>query len=242
MKLSTKCAPVGAALALALAPAALAAKSSPAVSVRIEGKAKTLLPTTVVHPGTGSITKHHAPKGACPADSAQGALDRATHGRWTGPWSKAYREYLITSVLGEKYGAAAKYFWEIFAGNRAATAGACEIKARPGQKLLFAAVPLADVAAYPLTIAGAPATATVGHPFTVTVEAYDAKGKPHPLAGASVTGAGVSAATTDATGQATVTATTAGPLVLTADHGSTKKGKESFGYVRAETGSISVAG
>ena len=123
----------GAALAasLVVAPgAALRAAGGAERTIRIEGKAKTLLATTKAVGEAGSITKGGAPKGACPGDTAQGALDVATHHRWSGKWSDSYDEYEIITILGDTE-SGTKSYWEIFVNNVAATSGACEIKLAP---------------------------------------------------------------------------------------------------------------
>ena len=73
-------------IALAVSGVALAAGSGPAVSVQVKTSSKTLLNATGVHGEKGSITKGKTPKGKCPGSSAAGALDAATHGRWTGKY------------------------------------------------------------------------------------------------------------------------------------------------------------
>ena len=92
MKMLQKSAPFGAALVLVLVPSAALAASGTPVSVRIEGQSKTLLAAKTVLVRSGSVTKNHAPRGACPAKSAAGALDAATHHRWSGSWSGGKRK------------------------------------------------------------------------------------------------------------------------------------------------------
>jgi hypothetical protein len=156
------------------------------VTVRIEGKARTLLPATQVRTHSGSITRGGAPTGACPSTSAQGALDVATHHHWSGKWFASFQEYEIFNILGD-IESGTRSFWEIFVNNVAATAGACEIALHRGEQLLFAVAPATGPVVFPLSVI-APHTATVGHSFTVKVLGYDAKGKAHPLAGAEVGG------------------------------------------------------
>jgi hypothetical protein len=179
------------------------------VSVRIEGKTRTLLPATRVRTHSGSITRFGAPKGECPATSAQGALDVATNHRWKGIWSTQFGpEYEITSVLGETHSFSSKYFWEIFVNNVSASTGACEIALHRGEHLLFAVAPSSGGPVFPLSVI-APDTAAVGHPFTVKVIGYDAKGRSHPLRGAEVDGK-----RTDSHGTAQIDPTSAGRLTL----------------------------
>lgn len=210
-----------------------------AVTVRVEGKTRTLLPANVVHVGSGWITRGGAPKGACSSDSAAGALDRATHHRWGGSFDPSFSDYLIDSILGEKYGSKANYYWEIFAGNVAASTGACGIKPHRAEQLLFAAVPLTDYGDYPLAITGAPRKVAAGRSFTIKVVYYDATGKARPIAGAALTSAGHTVKT-NSRGLATVTSDKAGTLVLRATHGDTRKGGHQYGYVRAAAVRVSV--
>ena len=207
----------GACIALALTPAAAVAAGPTTVSVRIEGKTRTLLPATNVRTRFGSITKGGAPAGACPATTAAGALDVATHHRWQ---SGAYGAYglSVTSVLGESHPFTSTYYWSIFVNDRFASAGICGLKLHRGEQLLFAAVPDKGTE-YPIVLS-TPAHATSGQAFTVKATYFGAKGA-KPLAGVSVKGGGV----TNQQGMTTVTAATAGKLQLTASR---------TGYIRAE--------
>ena len=209
--------------AATVVPEAVASGSLPKVTVRIEGKTKTLLAASSVQTRSGSITKGGAPSGACPSASAQGALDVATKGKWSGTYSSKYQEYFITKILGDSETSKTAY-WEIFVNNVAASTGACQIKLKSGDQLLFAVVPSSPTE-YPIGLK-APKTATAGKAFKVTVLGYDAKGKATPLAGATVT-AGSQAQTSSASGVVTLTDAKAGTLTVQA-------GKT--GYVRDETG------
>jgi len=115
--------------------AALAASSAgPAVTVRVKTPTKTLVNATV-HGETGSITKGGTPKGKCPGASAAGALDAATHGRWTAKYDSSLKDVFITSILGVK--PKSHQFWKIIVDGKAASTGACEVKLHAGEKLLF---------------------------------------------------------------------------------------------------------
>jgi hypothetical protein len=130
---------VAAAVGLAAVPVALAASSAPAsVTVRIEANAKTLLAATSVKTTIGSITRGGAPAGSCPSTSAQGALQKATQGKWVGSWYKKYDEYYITGILGHT---PEKSYWAIYVNGKYATAGACEIPLKRGDAVLFAVIP-----------------------------------------------------------------------------------------------------
>ena len=225
----------GATLMLAALPAAAGATN---VTVRVEGHNKALLAPRTVHVRSGWITRYGAPRGKCPASSAQGALDAATSHRWRGTWTTQFGpEYEVTSILGETHSFSSKYYWEIFTNNVAATAGGCEIKLHRGETLLFAAVPQSVVTQYPLGVS-VPSRVIAGRPFDVKVVYYNAKGKARPLANAKVTLGGISAepvphggvtAKTNAKGIARVTESHAGLMDVTAS----KAGSSKVGYIRA---------
>jgi len=172
------------AAALVAVPAALAASSAgpTTVTVRVEGQARTLLPATTVKTAAGSITRGGAPAGKCPATSAQGALQDATHGRWTGSWSKQYSEYYLTGILGQTE-STAKYYWAIYINNAYAESGACEIPLKKGDTVLFAVVPGKGKTPEVLGVK-VPATVKAGAKLAPVVVAYTAKGKAEPLSGA----------------------------------------------------------
>jgi hypothetical protein len=220
----------GATVLLAVSATPALASRGPAVTVRVEGVAKTLKVPTTVRPGTGSLTRYGAPKGSCPVKSAAGALDLATHHKWKGTWDKSFGDYEVTSILRERHTFSSKYFWELFVNNVAAPVGYCQVKLRAGQQLLFAAVPQTGAAEYPLSLSAAHSVVG-GKSFTVKVVWYDAAGKRKPLAGAVVSGRGVHAVT-DQKGVATVTASQRGTLVLHASH---------KGYIRAAPAAVLVA-
>ncbi len=223
MKHKTRIALSGAVIAIAAlaAPTGLAlAAGSTTVTVRVEGLNRTLLAPTAVHVRSGSVTKYGVKQGKCPDTSAQGALDAATHDRWAGKWYSSYSEYLITSVLGESYGSSSKDYWSLWVNNKFAQVGACDVQLHNGDQVLFAVE--GAKTADPLGLTG-PASAKAGRPFTVKVVAYSSAGKSKPLAGATVTGNGVSVKTGSG-GTATITSAKAGTLVLNATDS---------GYIRA---------
>jgi hypothetical protein len=204
---------------LTAAPA-LAAASGPQVSVRLEGLNATLLSVrTVTLPSSGSITKDGVAAGDCPADSGQGALGVATRGNWQGKWYASYKEYEITSILGDTPNAKSDYF-EIFVNHVPATLGACEIKLEAGDTLLFAAVPASGKAETPLAVS----TTVSGTTVTAKVVGYSAKGTATPLKGATLK-LGARTVKTNAAGTATLSAPSrSSTLVATAP-----------GYIRDET-------
>jgi hypothetical protein len=213
-----------AALCLILVSAALAAGTS--VSVRVEGLKRTLLPATVVHTHSGSITKGGTPAGTCPATSGAGALDVATHHRFNGSYSSS-QGLAITQILGESHAFASPDYWSLWVDNRYAPAGVCGLKLHRGEQLLFAAV--SDKGSpFPIVIT-APRSATTGHPFNVKAYYYNAKGARKPLPGVSFKG---TSGTTSKQGVVSLAAQRKGKLKLTGTLN---------GYIRSATATVSVS-
>jgi hypothetical protein len=219
----------GATVALALTPTAALAAGGAKVTVRIEGSTRTLLAATPVQTHTGSITKAGAPAGACPATSAAGALDLASKSNWTGKFYSSFNDYLISSILGDAPNAKVGY-WGIWVDNRYATVGACEIKLKRGDAVLFA-VDSVKHHEHPLGLSG-PATATKGQSLKLKVVSYSDAGQAKPLAGAHLTGTG-SNLVTNRQGVATITSQNAGKLRFTASDS---------GYIRSTTLTVNVSG
>jgi hypothetical protein len=122
-------------LALEAAGGAMAAASGPTVSVQVKTLTKTLLAPTKVHGEQGFVTKGGTPRGKCPGASAAGALDAATHGKWTAKYYSSLDDVFITSILGVK--PKGKHFWEIVVNGKPSSTGACGVKLHPGERLLF---------------------------------------------------------------------------------------------------------
>jgi hypothetical protein len=121
----------------AVAPGALgahAAKAGVQVTVTVKTLSKTLVNKVVSTEG-GWITKGGAPTGKCPGSSAAGALDAATHGKWTAKYYPSLKDVFIKSIEGVK--PPGKDFWSISVNGKPASTGACEIKLRAHEKLLF---------------------------------------------------------------------------------------------------------
>jgi hypothetical protein len=126
------------ALVMAFAPSgvAVAAGTGPSVTVQIKSTSKTLLKPTAVHGEKGWVTKGGTPKGKCPGNTAAGALDAATHGKWTGKYFSSVGGIFVTSILGVKP-AGSSSFWELVVNGKPASKGICAVKLHAGEKLLF---------------------------------------------------------------------------------------------------------
>jgi hypothetical protein len=188
----------------------------PDVTVRVEGLTKTLLPPTTVTLESGSVSKGVAPD-SCSALSALGALQDATHGVWNGSWSSSYKEYYVTSILGDTYSSTADYYWAFWLNDKPASLGACGVDPAKGSSVLF--FPEYDgksksiVAPNVLGIS-APASVLVGKPFTVVVTSYaNTNGKATPAIGALVS-AGSASATAGSGGKASLTLSKTGNVEI----------------------------
>jgi hypothetical protein len=216
-------------VALALVPGSAALAAGTSVIVRVEGRTHTLLAATTVHTHTGSITMGGTPTGACPATTAAGALQQATHGRWGGIYSSSLGGIELISIFGERYPFTSSSFWGIWADNKFASFGICGLKLHRGEQILFAPAPDRGTV-YPTAIT-APKTVKAKRSFKVKVVYYNSAGKAKPLAKAKVH-VGSTSAVTDRHGLVSVNATTAGKLKITA----TEKG-----YIRPATVTVKVS-
>jgi hypothetical protein len=205
-----------------LAFASLARAASPAtVTVRVEGLTETKLPATSVTTTATPVVKDGDAAHACPGTSAIGALDLATGGNWSGPWNEEFHQYEIFSIEGELHefdsASTANYFWSLWVNDQESTVGACEAELQSGARVLFFASCFGSTCpgeGLPLEIE-APATADVGEKVSVAVKRYSASGQGTPTEGATVAGAAQSA-TTNASGQASVSFAQAGEYTLRA--------------------------
>ena len=206
-------------LTLLLTPAAASAVSGTpaAVGVRVEGAADTLLPRTAVTTTTTQVVKDGT--NACSGTSTAGALELATAGSWAGVWNGGFGSYSVDTVKGESHVFGSGRYWGLFLNGYAAPSGICGVQMQAGDELLVAAISETGTAGV-LELAGVPATAKPGVPFTVTVTrkvtdfpppTYDPVNSSAPVAGATVAGA-----TTGADGTAAVTLSARGPATLRA--------------------------
>lgn len=208
---------------LFLAPAAAALAGSPAdVTVRVEGKSATLLPSTLVHTTTTPVQRHGH---SCSGTSAIGALDTATHGQWEDYDPYYFNGYFVDGILGETYDPTTNSdYWAFWMNNKQSSVGVCDAELQTGDQILFFVArcdvgPPPDYACtnppvLPLGLT-APSTVDTGVPFNVTVVEYATDGTSTPEAGATVSGGGTSA-TTDANGVATLTLSQSGATTLRA--------------------------
>jgi hypothetical protein len=173
-------------------------------TVTIGGKValKTSPKATCFGPGTGGSNT----KVSLGGSTALGALARATQ------FQKALRPLLVTDHFLDEFGlglcsiggtaATTRSSWFFRVNHKVPSVGAEKAKLRGGDQVVW------GYGSYPYPdelVLKAPANVQANVPFTVTVFAYDEKGKKAPAAGAIVTGA---SGPTNSSGQAMVTLVT----------------------------------
>lgn len=198
-----------------------AAAASGRVTVRVEGRSKTVLVRRHVRIRSGWVVKDGHGWGVCPRASAQGALASRTRGHWSGTWSSAYDEWFITKIHGVGPGTTSRW-WELFVDGRQAQSGACQQSLSSGDHILFALVSGNGEDALGIRTRHRQAP---GSRFRIRVFYYDAAGHHHALAGATTRFAG-QRVKTGRRGYAWLHAGTAGKKTLRVFH---------RGYVRTET-------
>lgn len=199
------------------------------VTVRVEGLTETKVPSTLVTTAATPIVASGEPAAnACPGNSALGALDTASSGKWSGTWYGGESKgetfeglgYSVESIDGESHlfekGSNANYYWSFWFNDELQEEhGLCEVSMVNGDRVLMF-VECAGSACppnpTPLEIE-APAAADVGEEVPVTVKQYNAKGEASPAVGANVIGGGAGAST-DSQGHATLKFFAAGTYML----------------------------
>ncbi|HEV8151917.1 MAG TPA: hypothetical protein VGP78_03245 [Solirubrobacteraceae bacterium] len=205
-------------LLIAAAPAAAAPAT---VTVRVEGKADTLVPRTSVTTTTTAVNKDGQTGHTCTGTSVAGALEVATGGQWTATWDPNFK-YFLTGIKGET--PATPEFFSLWINGKESQLGVCDAELQQGDDVLFYvarcdAGPPPDYACTnppvrPLVLT-VPSTVAAGAPFSVKVVELAPDGTATPTEGAAVSGGGVSA-TTGADGTATLTLPAAGDFALRA--------------------------
>ena len=207
---------LGTALPAVQTTASAAGAPSTAITVRVEGPKRTLVPAASVVLGGGTIVKDGVAADSCSGLSAAGALELATRGDWSATWSASFSAYFLTAIDGLAFPSTGAEYWAFWVNDAPASEGICSYDPKPGDRLLFFPDCFGKACPKNAGVLGvkAPAIAVVGRPFTVTVTAYDdAKGTPSKAAGATVSGGGAQAKTA-AGGTARLSFTRAGRFTL----------------------------
>jgi hypothetical protein len=210
-------------LLVLLALGASSALAGPTVTVRVEGEAATLLVQTTV------TLNAPEPTSKCPANSVAAAIDLAVGGNWDHGEAEGAAGNFTQTILGETHAFANEGdTWAEWVDYKWG-GGICTDLLSEGDEVLMIAdhepSPTFAPTRWPLLVGGAPASVQVGVPFKVQISevrtpagafAEAGQGTPTPLAGATITGPGVSSTPSDASGTATVTIASAGSVALRA--------------------------
>lgn len=193
---------------LALAPASAQAAR---VTVRVEGAHHTLVSQRTVTTPKGPVVKDGDPSHGCPGSSAAGALEAATHGRWTASYSDGLG-YFVTGIRGEK--PSGNHWFAFWVDGKSSQVGLCGAKLRTGDAILL----FVDDARHPVLplVVRAPRHARAGSRATVRVSVLSAAGKASPARGVRVLRDGHRAGRTDAHGRLRVRLPRHGAVSFTA--------------------------
>lgn len=204
--------------ACALATLVPSSAHAATVTVRVEGESQTRLEQTTATTTGQAFSKTGDPQQTCGGNTVGEALERATAGDWTGPYSQF--GYSVYTIKGETHTFSTPKSWFIIRNGRQIEQGACDQPVADGDELLFVPAAYPSIVRY-LRIAG-PASAVRGESVTVAVTQEQVENDfpsddnaTTPGAGATVR-FGAQSATADAQGRATFTATTTGPQPISA--------------------------
>lgn len=207
---------------LSLSAAALANSSA---ELRVVGKKGKVLDEGAVRLG-GKVSIKSSPKANCfgPGTGGSGRKTMLSGGSALGLLARgaqttaSLRPLLVTDHFVAEFGlgicsvggtkAAGSESWFVKVDHKVPSVGGEKVKVHAGDEVIWA------FGGYPYPadlVLEAPSEVNAGVPFTVSVFAYDEKGKRKPASGATVTGA---SGPTDAAGKATVTL--AAPALLSA--------------------------
>ena len=215
---------LGLAAALLTPVSGLAAGTATRVTVRIEGLNRTLVAPVVIPARAQTIDKDGNPADTCTGDTAAVALERATHGNWTGSYSKGGLGYAVIAIKGESYPFTGSYYWSFWINGKAASTGICGTTLHAGDSLLFFPQCSASTAAGcaqglfnpPVLKLRVPKSAVKGHSVAIGVTSLaNANSAASPAQGATVLVGGKSH-TVPASGQVRVTFAKAGTFTVKA--------------------------
>jgi len=113
---------------------------APRVTVKVLGSAphyKQLLKRTV----TLKARPVAKDGGSCAGNTAAGALQDATKGRWSGTWNSEYADWEVTKIEGLKLAfnskSSANWYWSLDVDGKEASAGICDVTPKRGQTIEF---------------------------------------------------------------------------------------------------------
>ena len=128
---------LGAALTAVQTTASAVGAPSTAITVRVEGPKRTLVPATSVVLSNGTIVKDGVATDSCSGTSAAGALELATRGDWSGTWSASFNAYFLTTIDGLAFPSTGAEYWAFWVNDAPSSEGICSYDPKPGDSLLF---------------------------------------------------------------------------------------------------------
>lgn len=216
------------------APAAFAAEPFD-VSIRVEGKARTLVKERKVTLADAPVIKDGNPEHACSGKAAIGALQQGTGGNWKGSWFEGLG-YSADAIMGNR--PKAPGYFELWINNKLSTTGLCDSTLRAGDDVLMFVqdceyVPELERCRNPVTPLGVRVADRIerGTVRTVRVVDYAANGKATPEPGATVFVNGDKVGRTNKRGEIKVEATRTGTATIYA---------KDVGHARSETARVRV--
>lgn len=207
---------LGVSLAVLMIVAPAASAAGPAnVTLRAEGKDRTLVPRTALRTDLRNVNKSGKAGEDCTGTSAAGALEIGTAGEWKGDYFGSGSGYFVTSIKGEA--PQGSEFFSFWLNNRESQVGICQAELQEGDEVLFfvarcdfnsTTFACDNPPVLPLGLT-APRRAAPGSAFNVKVVEYATDGTPTAVAGATVE-SGTATATTGSDGVAALTLTDRG--------------------------------
>ncbi|MCW2991496.1 MAG: hypothetical protein JWM73_2090 [Solirubrobacterales bacterium] len=216
------------------APAAFAADPFN-VSIRVEGKAKTLVKERKVTLADAPFSKDGDPAHTCNLQTAFGALNAGTGGNWTASWFEGLG-YSADTIMGNK--PKTPGYFELWVNHKFSNTGLCDSTLKAGDDVLMFVqdceyVPALQGCKNPVTPLGVRVAKTIKRNTvrTVRIVDYAASGKTTPEAGATVYVNGAKLGRTNKAGTIKVKGTKTGTATIYATD---------TGHARSETASVRI--
>jgi len=216
------------------APAALAADPFK-VSIRVEGKSRTLVKERKVTLADAPIIKDGNPEHSCNGQEAIGALQAGTGGEWSGKWFEGLG-YSADTIMGNT--PASPGYFELWVNHRLSSTGLCQTHVAAGDDVLLFVQdcefdPALGACKDPVTPLGVRVAKTLkrGRVATIRYVGYSPKGAATPEPGATVYVNGRKLGKTGKKGTVTVKGTKLGKATVYATD---------RGHVRSETATVRI--
>lgn len=205
------------------------------VSIRVEGKARTLVKERTVTIADAPIIKDGDPNHACNGLTALGALHAGTEGNWSGPWFEGLG-YSAETIMGSK--PKAPGYYELWVDHKLSSVGLCDAALKDGQDVLMFVQdceydPALEGCKDPVTPLGVRVAKTIKRNTvrTIKVVDYSAAGKATPEAKATVYVNGAKLGRTKADGTIKVKGSKTGVATVYA---------KKAGHARSETDRVRI--